>query len=96
MATDGVLVGATTEVALVERSLETGRELWAYPADGGGPISLASAPVIGSGSEERALDYFDNSPPLSSPTLVVKVWVEYARSGDEATALFVQAIPLRP
>jgi hypothetical protein len=95
MATDGVLVGATNEAALVERSLQTGTELWAYPADGGGPISLASAPLIGSGSEERALDYFDNSPPISSPSLVVKVWVEYATSGDEETALFVQAIPVR-
>jgi hypothetical protein len=96
MATDGILVGATDQAALVERSTEDGTGLWAYPAAGGGGlISLASAPVIGSGSEERALDYFDNSPPISSPTLVVKVWVEYARSGDEATALFVQAIPLR-
>jgi hypothetical protein len=51
--------------------------------------------LIGSGSEERALDYFDNSPPISSPSLVVKVWVEYATSGDEETALFVQAIPVR-
>jgi hypothetical protein len=95
IATDGTLAGATEDTALVERYVEDGPELWAYPADGTGPVPLASGPMIGTGSEERFLDYFGNDPLLSSPGLIVALWVEYARSDAETTALFVQAIPPR-
>lgn len=95
LATDGILVGATTDAALVERSGESGPELWAYAADGSEPTLLASGPVLGTGSERRVLDYFDNDPPISAPGLIAKFWVEYARSGDESPALLVQAIPPR-
>jgi hypothetical protein len=89
--TDGKLVGATERAALVERSTEDGTGLWAYPAGGGPPLQLASAPMIGTGSEARLLDYYDNYPPITSPGLIVKIWVEHAGSGEGA-AVFVQAI----
>jgi hypothetical protein len=90
--TDGILVGATDEAALVERKLEDGTGLWAHPADGGPQVQLASAPMVGTGSEARVLDYFDNYPPLTSPSLIVKLWVEHVGSGDDGAAVFVQAI----
>jgi hypothetical protein len=89
--TDGILVGATDRAALVERSTEDGTGLWAYPAGGGAPVQLATAPMIGTGSEARLLDYFDNYPPITSPDLIVKLWAEYTDSGDGA-AVLVQAI----
>jgi hypothetical protein len=75
--TDGILVGATDRAALVERSTEDGTGLWAYPAGGGAPVQLATAPMIGTGSEARLLDYFDNYPPITSPDLIVKLWAEH-------------------
>ena len=89
--TDGTLVGATAEAALVERNLDDGTGLWAYPAGGGPPAQLASAPMIGTGSEARVLDYFDNYPPLTSSGLIVKLWLEHGGS-DDGAAVFVQAI----
>jgi hypothetical protein len=94
LPTDGTLVGATEDAALVERVVN-GPELWAYPVDGSTPTLLASGPIIGTGSEQRTLDYFGNDPLIASPGLIVKIWVEHARSGDDAASLFVQAIPPR-
>ena len=94
MPTDGTLVGATEDAALVERVVN-GPELWAYPLSGSTPALLASGPIIGTGSERRTLDYFGNDPLIASRGLIVKVWVEHARSGDDAASLFAQAIPPR-
>ena len=48
--------------------------------------------MIGTGSEARTLDYFDNDPPITSSSLIAKLRVEFAQSGDDGAALFVQAI----
>jgi len=92
VATDGTLVGATEDTALVERITGSGPELWGYPADGGTPTQLATGPTVGSGSEETTLDYFDNDPPITSEGFIVKFWVVHPQSDDSPTALFVQAI----
>ena len=92
VATDGTLVGAIEDTALVERNTETGPELWGYPADSGTPTLLATGPTVGSGSEQTTLDYFDNDPPITSGGLIVKFWVVHPQSDDSPTALFVQAI----
>jgi hypothetical protein len=91
VATDGNLVGATGDGALVERSDETGRQLWVYPVSGSAPRQVAAGPVVGTGAEERQLDYFDDYPPIAAGNTVVKVWLEFAE-GAEETAVFVQAI----
>jgi hypothetical protein len=96
IATDGALVGALEDAALVEHRVAGGSELWAYPADESEPRLVAVSPQIGAGSEERALDYFDDNPPISSSALVVKVWQEFPHTGDdEGAVVFVQTIPIR-
>ena len=61
LATNGDLVGATDDAAFVERRLN-GPELWANPTDGSTPTLLAEGPIIGTGNEQRTLDYFGNDP----------------------------------
>jgi len=47
--------------------------------------------MIGTGSEARLLDYFDNYPPLTSPGHIIKLWLEHG-GADDGAAVFVQAI----
>lgn len=93
LATDGTLVGAVGETALVERNTGSGPELWAYPADGANPGLLADGPLVGTGSQQTALDFFDDHPPLVWSDGLVKYWVEHGLS-DNGAVVFATAIEL--
>ena len=93
---DGFLVGADDTGIYVQlaNAVDGTAQLWRYAIDGGTPKIVAEAPTIGTGDEERTLNYADNVSLFVARGMLVKLFVVHALQSGEDPALFLQRVPV--
>ena len=92
-----VVGGDTTGVYLQGANVQVGSmsiPLQRYPADGSAPVTLASAPTVGSGIDETQFDYLtEGFPWFATGQGYIHLW-EFKETADSHDALWVQWAPL--